>query len=393
MKKLLLLVIVIGPAFLFGRAQAADPLPLQLEDAQAFRHVLETGDWLILGRLTMAPDSSTGNTDSFSVATTGGAFDDPIVLTNRVIHTPGTDYTVTETGVPTDLTSFCTLGQDDTTISCAGTGLADASYTIEVEYRMGWDAYQSSEVFVRLVEADPATILAERSSPNGTYTLAGLYLTSSDVATLGITWGDSDILLNALASPNLWDTPADVAAVIMWDSSADADATETALTAELQQYLVELEQADPAVSSGYYVTPAGITLAGAVVATRAFSLIQTAVPRAFVSYEVNPFPTAVATAAKSLVDGIESDISASAAYVNFQAIHPAFGGLFTFVVSVIVAAGLWMSTKSMPVAGGGWWVVITAGWLLFALPFQLVFIILALLLAAGFMWIGKAVFE
>ena len=393
MMKLLLLAAVIVAAFLMGKAQAADPLTLQITDAQVFRHVLETDDWLVLGRLYKAPDSSTGNTDSFTVTTTSGAFDDPIVLTNRVIHTPGTDYTVTETGVPTDLTSFCTLGQDDTTISCAGTGLADASYTIEVEYRMGWDAYQSSEVFVRLVEADPATILAERSSPNGTYTLAGLYLTSSDVATLGITWGDSDILLNALASPNLWDTPADVAAVIMWDSSADADATETALTAELQQYLVELEQADPAVSSGYYVTPAGITLAGAVVATRAFSLIQTAVPRAFVSYEVNPFPTAVATASRSLVVAIETQVANTTTFINFQAVHPASGGLFTFIISVAVAAGLWVQTRSMPVVGGAWWVVITAGWLIFALPFQLVFITMAGIIALGFMWVGKAVYE
>ncbi len=391
--KILVILLIIG-AFVLGwtlRAEAADPLDVVLQEAQAYRHVLETGDWLVLGRLYLTPDSSTGNTDSFSVSTTGGDFDDPVVVSNKVVETTDADFIVTETGVPTVLTSFCTLGQDDQTIDCEGTGLANNTYTVEVEYRMGWDAYSETDVFVRLT--DTGTPVAETRSPAGTYTLTGLYLTASDVSTLALTWGDANILLNALGSPNLWDTPADVDAVIDWNATADMDATETTLQADLLAYLTALELDDPAVSSGDYVTPNGITTTGAVVAARAFSRIQDVVPNAFLSFEVNQFPDAVSTPTASVVVDIEAAVASTTVFALVQDIHPAAGGFFTFLASVILAGGLWMGTKSLPVAGGGWFVAITGGWLLFAIPFQLVFIPAAAIVAIAFVWVAKMVYD
>ena len=391
MTRILAIVGLLLVGFLVGKAQAADPLPLQIADAQAFRHVLEDNDWLILGRLYLVPDTSIGNTDTFTVATTGGDFDDPIVLTNRVVHKTAADFIVTETGVPTALTSFCTLGQDDQTIDCEGTGLADGSYTVVVEYRMGWDAYTQTDVFVRLVET--ATVRAERSAPSGTYSLAGVYLTAADVTTLGITYGDRNIVLNALASPNLWAVPADEDVVIMWDLSTTQTATAAVLTTQLQAYLTQLELADPAISSGDYVSVGGITRAGAVVANRAFPRFQSAIPTAFVSFELDASAPLILTPKVSVITAVEQGRATSTVFITFGAIHPAAGGFVTFLISLLVAGGMWVSTKSIPVAGGGWFVVIFAGWLMFNLPFQLVFITAAAIIAVGFMWVGKAVFD
>ena len=388
-----LLMPVAAVALLVTTVRAADPLPLQLADGQAFRHVLETNDWLVLGRLYKTPGTSTGNTDSFTVTTTSGAFDDPIVLTNRVGQTTAVDFIVTETGVPTILTAFCALDQDEQTIDCTGTGLADASYTVEVEYRMGWDAYLSSDVIFRLYESDTATTLSERASPAGDYTLAGVYLTAAQVTALGVTWGDSDILLNTLASPNLWDTPADVTTVITWDTSATSDATETALTAAVQSYLVKLENDDPNVEPGDYVGTNGITLTGAVIAGRAFSLIQSAIPQAFASFEANVFPTAIATASTSMLDAVDAARAATAVYVTFQNIHPALGGALVFILSVLTTGLLMIKFKSTAVASSGWLVVFIGGWLIFNIPFQLVFITMAAIIALGFAYIGKRIFD
>ena len=393
MRKLYRALFLGSITLLVTTVHAADPLPLQISDGQAFRHVLEANDWLVLGRLYKTPATSTGNTDTFTVTTTSGAFDDPVALTNRVDQTDAADFIVTETGVPTILTSFCTLDQDEQTIDCTGTGLADSSYTVEVEYRMGWDAYLSSDVMFRLYESDTATTLSERASPAGDYTLAGVYLTAAQVTALGVTWGDSDILLNTLASPNLWDTPADVTTVITWDTSATSDATETALTGAVQSYLVKLENDDPNVEPGDYISTSGITRTGAVIAGRAFSLIQSAIPQAFASFEANVFPTAVATASTSMLDALDAGRTSTAVYTTFQSIHPALGGALVFVLSVLTAGGLMIRIKSTAVASSGWLVVFIGGWLIFNIPFQLVFITLAAIIALGFMYIGKRLFD
>ena len=370
---------------------AADPLPVIIRDGQAFRHVLETDDWLFLARVYKTPDTSTGNTDTFTVSTTSGDFDDPVVFTNRVEVTTAVDFTVEANGT-TDITSFCTLGQDDQTIDCTGTALADASHSIVVNYRMGWNAYVAGDVLVRAATSTP--VIVEAPSAAGTYTLAGLYMTAAQVTASGATWGDSAITLNALASPNLWDTPADVSVAIAWcPSCSDADATETALTAEIQQYLVELELDDPAVSTGVYVGTSGITLTGFVVAARAFSRIQFAIPQAFSSFEANVFPTPFTTSASSAVDAIETARNTTAVYTSFQNIHPSVGGLITFLLSIIVAGWLWVKFKSTEITGTAWVGIIVAGWLIFNVPFQIPFIIGALVIALGFQWIGKLVFD
>ena len=389
----LIVVLFSVAGIVFARsAFAADPLPLQIADGQAFRHVLETDDWLFLGRMYKNPATSIGNTDSFTVTTTSGAFDDPIALTNKVDVTTAADFIVTETGVPTVLTAFCTLGEDDQTIDCTGTGLADSTYTIEVEYRMGWDAYLASDAFFRVFNSP--TVLAGRSSPNGNYTLAGLYLTAAEVTALGATWGDAAILIQALASPNLWNTPADVTAPITtWHRTATVAATVPLLTTAVQSYLITLENDDPDVAAGTYVGTAGITLTGSIIAARAFSRIQSAIPQAFSSFEVNVVPTVIATPAKSVVDALDTIKTSTSVYITFQGIHPAIGGALVFVLSLGAAGGLWVKFKSSAVAGSSWLGIFVAGWLTFNIPFQLVFFTLAVLVALGFLFIGKVVFD
>ncbi len=391
MKKLLILGFIVL-AFFLGTvfsAKAAAPLPLQLAGVQAFRHVLETGDWLVLGRLSLAPTSQTGESDSFTVSTTSGDFDDPVVLVNRVDVTAGTDYTVVADS--TDITSFCTLGQDEQTIDCTGTGLADSSYTVVVTYRDGWDAYVGGDVFVQL--DDTGTVVAERTAPATGYSLVGIYLTAAEVSALSLTWGDSNVTMPALASPNLWDVPSTATGVISWQATADTDATVTLLTSELKQYLAQLEIDDPDVAAGDYVQPLGITNGGAVVAARAFSLIQLSIPQAFLTSESNPFPDAITTPTVSLIVGIEGTATSTTIYSDFQGVHPQAGLLLTLLGSIILGAVLWVPTRSTSVAGMGWFVGMLAGWLIFAIPFPMVFIPAAAITAAGFMWVAKAVFS
>lgn len=393
-----LLLLILGLLSITGvvsvrSAQAAAPLTLSLTQAEAFRHVLEAGDWLVLARLYLTPLSQTGLSDSFTVTTTSGDFNDPVVLTNRVVITSDVDFTVTADAV-TDITAFCTLGQDDQTINCEGTGLADASHAIVVEYRSGWSAYAPDDVFVRLNDdsTTPTVIMGERGAANTGYALVGIYLTAADVAGFGATWGDSDITLVALASPNLWAVPATQTAPIVWQSTADHAATVITLTARLNNMLVKLEQDDPAVASGAFVALQGITNAGGTVAARAFRLITTAIPNAFLTSVVNPFPTAVRTPQASMAFAQATAIAGTTTYTNFQAIHSTAGLIITLLGSIVLGGFVWTGTKSVEIATVVWWIAMLGGWLLFAIPMPLVFIPAAGIVGFGFLAFARKVF-
>src|SRR3990172_1562351 len=211
MKRLGLLVmvaLVALVALVAQPAQAASPLSVVVRDGDAFRHVLETGDWLVLTRLSLLPTSEPGFTDTFSAHTTGGDFDDPVKLTNRVRVTGAFSTDVFVKAGTTTITSACLLLQDKQSINCEDTGLADATYTVIVTYRSGWSAYTAQDVFIYLLEG--STIVAERTGARVGCGLVGLYLTAADVTTLGLTWADSGITLLGRASPALWCAPGRV---------------------------------------------------------------------------------------------------------------------------------------------------------------------------------------
>ncbi len=391
MKRILFVILLVG-AGAFGyclRAEAADALTFRLEQAEAFRHVLEDGDWLILARLYLVPAEQTQLTDTFTVSTTGGDFDDPVTLTNSIYVTSGTDFVVEADS--TDITTACGLGQDLKTINCTTTGLADNSYTVVVEYRSGWNAYSGRDVFVRL--DDTGTVLVERTAADVGYALVGVYMNAADVTALAVTWGDVNITLQALGTPNEWTTPHTVTATITWQATADQDATEVTLTAQLLNMLATIEQDDAAVGSGDYIQPAGITDAGLQLSIDAFSLIRSAVPEAFLTANISPFPTAVSTPNASAVEAIDTATEATSLYSDFQDLHPMAGLLTTLLVSIGVGGLFFVKTRSSALGALTWWVAMMGGWLLFAIPFPLVFIPAAAIIAALFGWLARAVFE
>ncbi len=389
MRKLFMLALVLVALAPVKLAMAADPMGGQVQQCEAFRHVLETSDWLILCRLHLIPASNTGYMDSFTISTTSGDFDDPAVLTNKVVVTTATDYTVTADA--TAITSFCTLGQDDLTIDCDGTGLADASHTVEITYRGGWNAYSPSDVIVRL--DDSGTPVAERNAARVGYGLVGLYLTAADITSLALTWGDAGVTVNVLGSPNFWATSMDLTGAITWQATADLAETVTTLTSRMLLLLTLLEQVDAGISAGEYVQPQGVTNTGAVLANEAFASIGTAIPLAFLTAESNPFPDAVTTPTTSLVTSVEKAIKTTSVYTHMQAVHPLAGVFVTLFGSFALGGAGWMVTKQYIVSGMAWFVVMMGGWLLFAIPFPMVFIPAALLVAVGFVWIAKQVFD
>ncbi len=392
MKRLFFIFLLLGAivfGYNLGTTEAADPLTFRLEQVEAFRHVLETGDWLILGRLYLVPTEQTQNTDSFSVSTTGGDFDDPVTLTNNVYLTSGTDWITEADG--TDITDTCGLGLDLQTITCTSTGLADNTYAVTVAYRSGWNAYSAGDVFVRLYDA--STLLVERTAARVSYGLVGIYLSASDVASLGVTWGDSNIVLTALGTPNEWAGAYLTTKAITWQATANLDATATTLTTRLRLLLGAIEQDDSTVDSGDYVGALGITDAGAQLAVDAFVFMKTAIPEAFLTTTFSPVPTAVTTPNATSFEAIQTDVEGTSIYSSIQAINPMAGIVIALIGSFFFGGLAFVKTRNVPISALIWYVCLVGAWLLFAIPFQVVFLPAAAIIALFFGWVARKVFD
>lgn len=160
---------------LIQRVLAAAPLPVQLDDTIAFRHLLEDHDFLVLSRYRLQPSEETA-TDTFTSVTVDAGDDaDPMVLTNRHNRTDTTSMTVQEDSGPTDITSTCTLGADRVTVTCINTGLGAGTFNFTITYLNGWDSYSGSDVIYRLLD-QTSTLVAERTVPSTGFALVGLYL-------------------------------------------------------------------------------------------------------------------------------------------------------------------------------------------------------------------------
>lgn len=370
--------------------QAASPPGVNLTQVEIFRHLIETDDMLILARLAMTPITESNASDTFpTVDVTGQDFDDPIVLTNRVHVTGGTDYIVIADF--TDITVYCGLESDDQTINCTGTGLGNGTYSVEVTYRTGWLAYSNTDVLVRLKRG--AILVAERTAPSIGYQLVGIYLTASQVTTASITWPDATITLNAEANAALWGTPGSSSiSSITWQGDADHAALITTLTSRLRIYLTMLEVEDEDIASGEYVQPLGITAAGKSLAVNAYSLMAEVIPEAFLDTEFQVMPTPIAEATTQVVATIEAGVSGTLVNLTMRSVSGKAPTMVTLLASLIAAVGLYMGTKSSVIAGMAWFAVMIAGWVLFGIPYSLIMIPAGLVIAGGFMWIARGVY-
>ena len=352
--------------------------------------MLEDDDWLILGRLYLTPQSSTAYTDVDEITTTDGDFDDTMLLTNRVYVTGDADFIVIAD--TTDVTDYCYLEQDYQTVNCTSTGLANDTYDVTVTYRSGWNAYSGRDVFVRMIDSD--TIVAERTAARVGYGLVGLYLTADDVDTYTLSWTDANIGLRILASPLLWSTPANIIVpVSQWHSTGSMAATQVALESRLQVYLAQLEQDDPDLSVGDYVQSAYITDAGTLVSVEAFSLIRRVIPEAFARSNINPAPTAITTPGGSMVTAIETQVADTDLYTSMNNVNASAGIFVTLISSFVLGGILFAASKSVYIGSMTWFATLMAGWLLFAIPFAIVFIPAAGCCALGFMYVAKKVFD
>jgi len=392
MKRLLLVFVALSSFFLMlSPAEAASPLNLIVRNGEAFRHVLETGDWLVLTRLSLIPTTQTAFADTFSVSTTGGDFDDPVTLTNRVHVTGAFATDVIVVAGATTITPSCTLQQDNQSVNCLATGLANGTYSVTVTYRSGWSAYTAQDVFFRLL--DGSTVVAERTGGRVGCGLVGLYLTAVDVAALGLTWSDGGMILSGIASPALWASPSSDTGTITWRSTADLAATKVELRTRLRTMLRQIEQDGACgIPVGTLDTADFITNAGTILSIEAFSQIREVLPGAFASARLNPFPTAITTPTISMVAGVETLVAATTLKQDVDAIHPMVGLVVTLIGSFILGGLTWVRSTSQYLGVMVWYLTLMAGWLLFAIPFVVVFLPAAALAALGFMYISKRIF-
>lgn len=351
---LLLMLVVIAP---WQVVEAAPPLSLTLHQVEIFRHVIQTNDWLVLAHLDLIPTSQTGWSDTDSISTTDGDFDDPVTLINKVHITGGTDYTVTAD--TTDITDYCTLNINGVTINCVNTGLANATYTVTVTYRSGWDAYLPENVVVRLLKG--STIVEEDVANGVGYRLTAIYLSAAAVTAAGLSWGGATVGFQAAASPVLWDDASSMTVTnITWWATADLAATQTTLATRLIAMLQLLEQEDPDVETGDYVAPQGITDAGSTIAHNAFSVFGEVIPDAFLTSSTGAFaaPTPRNT---SWITTIDTAASATEMTTLFSNISPWFGRVL-FLGFAAVAFGVAQAKMgAFGVSMLAFWVVLLLG--------------------------------
>ncbi|MBU0847615.1 hypothetical protein KKH23_10555 [Patescibacteria group bacterium] len=381
-------------AAIVSTAHAATPITFALGTPQAFRHVLDdSDDLLVLEVLKLTPIEKTGLSDTFSVDTTSGAFDDPVVLTNRVYWASAPDYVVVADGTD-DISDACTFAADNQTMDCTATGLSDATHSIVVTYRSGWGAYSGSDVLVRLL--DGVTVISERTSPGVGCVLVGHYLSAAAFTASGITWGSGTVAVKAIASPSLWDSPHTASLAMTWNSDADHTAFQTTMANQLQLVLDSMENSpECGLSDGDYVQTTGITDAGQTVAAAAFSLIGQAVPTVFQTSSYNPFTQPTPTPALAAIAAADAAASSTLVRISTRAISEAFPVGLTLTLALVAAVVTQAKVKSTALAFIFAWTVMLAGKLLFgeSVPTPIVFLPAALLVAFGAWQLVKSLFE
>jgi hypothetical protein len=360
---------------------AASPLTFQVATPQMFRHVLELDDWLLLTPVYLIPTTQAGFVDSpFAVNTTGGALDDPIVLTNRVVVTgAASDFAVVADGTTT-ITSSCTLAGDGQTMDCAGTGLGNGAHTLAVTYRSGWNAYDEDSVLFQL--RDVAAVKATGTSGMGGCGLVGIYLTKAQVTASLMAWAGGTVNLRAIASPTLWATPYSITkTVFTWHSDLTMAATQTTLAASLTTMLRNIESNSSCdVDKGTYVATTGITPAGAVIALEGFSQIVNAVPNAFQQSLQYP-QTAVTPQAFSQAANIDTAAAGTIVKTSVDAIGSKAGVGITYLLALVALVAIFLKVHSTLWAFLGGYCVILMGKFFFGadLPTALVFLPIALI--------------
>jgi hypothetical protein len=372
--------LVVLPAF------AASPLTYSFGRPEIFRHVLETGDWLMLSPMLLTPQQQLGVSDTFSVTIAGGALSDPIYLTNRVLVTGLlSDFAVVADGTTT-ITSACTLGVDAQTMNCTNTGLGNGAHTLVVTYRSGWGAYSGDDVIVRLRKN--TTVVAQTLAPAIGCMITGLYLSAADVATAGLSWQGGTVNVKSTASPSVWATPYTVTrADIVWHSDATHADTQNSLTPALRSMLTGLES-NPAcgVNRGTYVLPTGITLAGGTIAIGGFGRIQQVIPEAFLSSLRYP-QTPPTPQTFSRIEAVDAAAVGTSVRTGFGAINPAFNVGFTFVIALIAGGIVFFKWHSTLFAFLTAWCILLLGKLMFGpdIPTPVVFLPIAIIFGLGLM--------
>jgi len=375
--------------------EAAAPLSAQVDTTYVYRHVLEDDDFLIVSRYYLIPADQV-MLDSFSgitVDANGDATD--MVVTNRHTYADTTDLTVTINAG--DVTACCRPLADLQTIQCtdipSGT-LAAGTYTAEIEYLGGWDAYSGNAVLYQLIDHD-AAVDSQRTLPSTGYGVVALYKAAGH----GITWADVDIAAKVVPSPSLWVDGISYSQAPTFRATADQTATATQLDTDFRELLRLIEQGDATVAASDYVTNDGITSAGRAVLEAAFSPVGVVIPDSFMPASNNPFhgftpePTSfvgamdAATEAEGIVEAWKYHDSGIGRW-TFGAIVIGISAIATAVGMLVFTARL-TGAPSWPLALIAVQFIFTMGWLIGAVSWQWAGISAVLLLTPGLIWLVK----
>ena len=331
-----LIVVVVFAVASLGppKAARAQSVTMTIFEAQGFQNVLETGDLLVLVRYKL-----------------------PITEWQTYM-----------------LDATC----DDVT------DVEDTCYT----------SLTSGTALQTLYDADRSTgtLRGSRSLPRIANGLSGLYFAAGH----GLTFGTAAYDACIEGSSTLFSPMPTSCMAISWQASTSIAGNQTVMGNILPSVVLNLQEAASA-STNSYVEADKITLRGMVFAREAFSLINSAVPGAFgVSVAGANFEFAPTVTAGSLATELQTAAQSSDAYLGVQAVSlqlfgvsvHTFGAFATFIVGVIVIVSL-VGFASPQVAAIAFLLVATFGVLMFFVPVQLLFVVLAILIVLGFQWLYR----
>ena len=319
---------------------SAQSVTLMIFESQGFQNVLETGDLLVLIRYEL----------------------------------PTADWQTAATSPPYMIDATC----DDVT------DVEDACYT----------SLTSGTALQTLYDAARATgaLRGSRTLPRIANGLSGLYFAAGH----GLTFGTTTYEACIEGSATLFATVPTSCMTISWQSSSDLNGNQTVMENILPQVVSNLQEAASAPTNSY-VEADKITLMGMIFAREAFSLLNSVVPNAFVAsvgavdFEFSPTVTA-----GSLETELQTAAQNSDAYLGVQAVSlqlfgvsiHTFGAFTTFIVGAVVIVGL-VGFASPQVAAISFLLIGMFGVMMFFVPIQLLFVVLAVLVVLGFQWLYK----
>ncbi len=328
--------------FGYNAAQAA--VNMTSNEAYGFQNVLETGDMLILIRYDL----------------------------------PVADWQKASTSTPYMLDATC----DDIT------DIEDPCYTSLVSGTALQTLYDGPR------GGGGVLLRGSRTLPRIANGLSGLYFAAGHGLTFGTATYDSCIE----GSATLFAIVPTSCQAISWQASATIVANQALVKTILPQVMLNL-QAAASAGVNTYVESDKITLTGMVFAREALAYINYAVPGAFIAavggVDFTFDPTA---STSSLETSIQAVAETTDVYLGFLALSGqlfgmdvhVFGAFTTGILGIIIAVSLaGFAAPSLSIAAT--LLIAIAGVLMWVVPIQLVFVVIAALIVLGLMWFYRRV--